>query len=134
MDKSIGKEERLKFSSRLRESLYKAGYDDKSPTKLRRAYLFIDPNANVSVHAVRKWLIGDSIPTQNKMKLLAKWLNVSAEWLRFGEAAEQHSTENRTDILRSHEILLLSQIRSLCVNDALLVTDLVRRLASNNET
>lgn len=39
----------------------------------------------VTPHAVRKWLIGEAIPTQEKILVLAKWLNVSAAWLRFGD-------------------------------------------------
>ena len=39
----------------------------------------------VSVYAVRKWLAGEAIPTQDKLVILADWLNVPAQWLRFGE-------------------------------------------------
>ena len=37
----------------------------------------------ITVHAARKWLVGDAIPTQDKMRALAQWLAVPADWLRF---------------------------------------------------
>ena len=39
----------------------------------------------VTTHAARKWLMGEAMPTQDRIQLLAEWLNVSASWLRFGE-------------------------------------------------
>lgn len=29
--------------------------------------------------------MGEAIPTQDRIQVLAEWLNVSASWLRFGE-------------------------------------------------
>ena len=43
----------------------------------------------VTVHAARKWLVGEAIPTQEKLRTLADWLGVPADWLRFG--GEQRS-------------------------------------------
>jgi hypothetical protein len=39
----------------------------------------------ISSHAARKWLIGEAIPTQDRIQVLAVWLNVSPSWLGFGE-------------------------------------------------
>lgn len=38
------------------------------------------------MNATHRWLRGDAIPTQDKIKTLAVWLGVTPEWLRFGEA------------------------------------------------
>jgi transcriptional regulator with XRE-family HTH domain len=38
----------------------------------------------VTVHAARKWLLGEAIPTQDKLQALAAWLGVEPNWLRFG--------------------------------------------------
>jgi transcriptional regulator with XRE-family HTH domain len=40
----------------------------------------------VTAPAVRKWLEGKALPSQDKMRALARWLEVSPHWLRFGEA------------------------------------------------
>lgn len=38
----------------------------------------------ISVHAARKWLMGEAIPNHDKLLTLAGWLRVSAEWLLYG--------------------------------------------------
>lgn len=50
----------------------------------------------MTVHAARKWLQGESIPTQEKLRALASWLDVPADWLRFGNAAEQRARGSST--------------------------------------
>jgi len=130
MSNPASKEERNKFSERLKQSLYAAGMNGDSPTQIQRGFNLLDPDTQVTVHAARKWIVGESIPTQRKMRMLANWLGVSASWLRFGEATENQSATKRADSLRDHEIKLISQIRSLSAEDAMMVTKLVRRLAS----
>ena len=39
----------------------------------------------VTVQAVRRWLRGEAIPSQDKMQVLAEWLNVEPHVLRYGE-------------------------------------------------
>jgi transcriptional regulator with XRE-family HTH domain len=77
-------QERMEFSNRLREALQKAHYAPDSPTQLAREFNLRHENRPITIHAARKWLVGESIPTQEKLRLLADWLRVSAEWLRFG--------------------------------------------------
>ncbi len=38
------------------------------------------------MHAARKWLNGEAIPTHEKIVVLATWLGVNAAWLRYGNA------------------------------------------------
>lgn len=38
----------------------------------------------VTVNAVRKWMLGQSIPTLDKLHVLADLLGVSHDWLRWG--------------------------------------------------
>ena len=77
--------ERLAFSERLQQALISAGYSPSSPTQLAREFNQRFSDQSVTVHAARKWLHGESIPTQNKLRSLAGWLDVPAEWLRFGD-------------------------------------------------
>jgi len=37
----------------------------------------------VSTQAVRKWLSGSALPSQDKIRASGLWLEVSAHWLRF---------------------------------------------------
>ena len=44
--------------------------------------------SSVSVQTANNWLSGASIPNQDKLQVLAAWLEVSTHWLRFGENSE----------------------------------------------
>jgi transcriptional regulator with XRE-family HTH domain len=61
-----------------------AGVPD-SATVVPREYNSRSNQPPISSHAVRKWLMGEAIPTQDRIQVLANWLNVSPSWLRFGE-------------------------------------------------
>lgn len=80
--------EKQKFSERLRQSLRNANIDSHSPTRLTLKFNLRYRGAPVSTQAVRKWLEGKTIPSQDKLVVLAQWLNVSAHWLRFGTKDE----------------------------------------------
>ena len=77
-------QERLEFSERLQQALRNAEYSPNSPTQLAREFNERFGGNPVTVHAARKWLQGESIPTQEKLRALASWLDVPADWLRFG--------------------------------------------------
>jgi transcriptional regulator with XRE-family HTH domain len=77
-------EERLAFSQRLRQALQNADHSPSSPTHLAREFNRHFDGRAVTTHAARKWLQGESIPTQEKLRALASWLDVPADWLRFG--------------------------------------------------
>ncbi len=72
------------FSERLRESMLKAGYEAR-PVVLERGFNQRYWGRSISFQAVRRWLLGNAIPTQDRLQVLAEWLNVDPHWLRFGE-------------------------------------------------
>lgn len=76
--------EREAFSRRLKEALKRMGDDGTSPTRLAREFNRRYPGTPITLHAARKWLNGDALPAQDKLRVLAEWLGVGAEWLRFG--------------------------------------------------
>lgn len=51
----------------------------------------------VSPQAVHKWLTAQYFPTHEKLKVLAEWLNVSYEWLRYGR--QTVTTNNEQEVL-----------------------------------
>lgn len=77
--------EKEAFGNRLLEALEQAGVQARSPTRLALEFNLRYWGRPVTTQAVRKWISGKAIPSQDKVMVLAKWLNVSAEWLRFGE-------------------------------------------------
>ena len=82
--------EREDFSGRLQQALRNADYSPDSPTQLAREFNVRFAGKPITVHAARKWLVSEAIPTQEKLRTLAAWLSVPAEWLRFG-GQETHS-------------------------------------------
>ena len=78
-------QERAAFSQRLALALEQAGMQPCTSARLSSKFNSVYSGAPITLHAARKWLIGESIPTQEKLKVLAAWLGVSAVWLRYGE-------------------------------------------------
>ena len=76
--------ERAQFAERVKTAL--AARDmPASATALQRVFNAQNPVLAILVHAARKWIAGESIPTQARLRALADVLRVSATWLRFGE-------------------------------------------------
>ncbi|HQT02144.1 MAG TPA: transcriptional regulator, partial [Thiotrichales bacterium] len=76
--------EAKRFSERLKESMRAAGYELR-PVVLEREFNLRYWGRSVSFQAVRRWLRGEVVPTQDRLQVLAEWLGVDAHWLRFGE-------------------------------------------------
>ncbi len=79
-------DEKQGFSKRFKEAIRKARIDISSPTLIAREFNLRYHGDPVSTQAVRKWLSGKALPSQDKIRALGLWLDVSAHWLRFGEA------------------------------------------------
>jgi len=105
--------EQEQFAQRLREALDDAGYQNESAARITQRFGRQYPQHAVSVHAVRKWLKGDAIPTQGKVMALADWLGVNAAWLRFdGDQPEQdHPTRTDAQISDGERQLLFAYRR-----------------------
>lgn len=90
-------EEKHTFSRRLKEAMRKARIDDSSAAGIAREFNLRYEGDPVSTQAVRKWLIGKALPSQDKVRVLGLWLDVPAHWLRFGEAEKK---DDRTQAAR----------------------------------
>ena len=75
--------ERAKFAQRIALCMGNHGIVE-SGTALANGYNVRGESKHITVHAARKWIVGDAIPTQEKILVLAKWFKVSPAWLRFG--------------------------------------------------
>lgn len=122
--------EREDFSSRLQEALRNAAYSPESPTQLAREFNDRFPGRAITVHAARKWLVGEAIPTQEKLRTLAYWLGVSAEWLRFGGVAMPSEASNGETPARfaSDDVKLISDLRRLDDHYRLIAREMIRLL------
>jgi transcriptional regulator with XRE-family HTH domain len=81
------------FSRRLRKALQDRGRGIGSPTRLTQEFNGDYPDRRVTPQAVRKWLTGEAIPSHDKVKALAEWLEVSPNWLHHGEGGAGHAEQ-----------------------------------------
>lgn len=105
--------ERSAFSARLRQCLRDSNYSPDSPTELAREFNLRFAGRSITVHAARKWLMGEAMPTQDKMRTLAQWLQVRIEWLRFGGEAQPVSSAESIGTLRSSDLKFIADWRLL---------------------
>ncbi len=112
--------ERDAFCGRLHETLQR-----QAPTAIKAAALTREFNRRyagtpITLHAARRWLLGEAIPSQDKLRVLADWLGVTAEWLRFGQGnalAEVREPEVQVDYQLMRDINALSQAHQYAVRE-----------------
>lgn len=86
--------EKSEFSERLRAALKAAGLPVR-PSLLEREFNARWPGAPISTQAAWSWLNARAIPSQDKLQVLAEWLHVEPEVLRFGERVRQAVRDHR---------------------------------------
>jgi transcriptional regulator with XRE-family HTH domain len=77
--------ESQQFADRLRSALESSGVR-ASPTVVANAFNLRYQGRSITPHTARNWLLGKVMPTQDKLRVLAEWLQVSPDELRFGRA------------------------------------------------
>lgn len=87
MNSKVAHDERINFTDRLTTSLKNANLSVQ-PSAFTRAFNARADGSAVTIHAARKWLTAEAIPTHEKVVIIAIWLGVSASWLRFGDETE----------------------------------------------
>lgn len=126
--------EREGFSERLQTALRNADYAPDSPTKLAREFNIRFEGRAITVHAARKWLVGEAIPTQEKLRTLAQWLGVPAEWLRFGGANGQGQAGGADSLTRfeSADVKLIADLQRLDEHHQAIAREFIRMLVRLN--
>jgi transcriptional regulator with XRE-family HTH domain len=89
MDKS-----KAEFARRLRLAMEAAGYEAK-PAVLEREFNQRYWGRAVTLHGVRRWLLGETFPAHDKLLTLAEWLRVQPEELRDGKEIAQRIQQQR---------------------------------------
>ena len=118
--------ERTGFSCRLQQCLSNSHQSPDSPTELAREFNIRFPGQPITVHAARKWLVGEAIPTQDKIRTLAQWLQVPIEWLRFGGDAVEAATFDPQNAPRSADLKLIADLQLLDEHHRHIVREFVR--------
>jgi len=125
--------ERESFSERLQQALKNAHYSPDSPTRLAREFNIRFEGRPITVHAARKWLVGEAIPTQEKLRMIAQWLGVPADWLRFGGAeAPGAQAEGAGARFESADVKLIADLQRLDEHHRQLAREFIRMLVRSN--
>ena len=80
--------EYFQFSDRLAIAIAAKGIK-QSPTVIQNLFNKEYSGRLITAHTARNWLLGKSMPTQDKMVCLANLLDTSPEQLRFGRSSEK---------------------------------------------
>ena len=125
--------ERKAFTHRLCSILELKQADALRPTRLSKAFNDRSNQKPISHTAAYKWLNGQSIPSQEKLVILAEWLGIAAHWLRFGEGPlniqpVQLAMTNEGPDPR----LILGQVKMLPLRERQLVRDFIQLLKSRS--
>ena len=127
--------ERESFSQRLQQALKHAHYSPDSPTKLAREFNVRFDGRPITVHAARKWLVGEAIPTQEKLRMIAQWLGVPAEWLRFGGSETVPTAGESAGALsrfESADVKLIGELQRLDEHHRQIAREFIRMLVRLN--
>ena len=85
---------KTQFADRLREAMRAAGYEPR-PVVLEREFNTRYWGKPMTLHGVRRWLRGETLPTQEKLLVLAEWLGVQPQQLRFGSEVVKRVQQRR---------------------------------------
>lgn len=125
--------EREDFSARLQVALRNANYPPDSPTQLSREFNVRFSGNPITVHAARKWLVGEAIPTQEKLRTLAQWLGVPADWLRFGGAQDGNGLISDPSLrFESSDVKLIADLQRLDESHQTIAREVIRMLIRIN--
>lgn len=119
------------FADRLRHALDSAGIRP-SPTLVANEFNLRYWGKSITPHTARNWLLGKSIPMQDKLRVLADWLQVSPDELRYGTPAmmvKLQDRDNESLALNMQDREMLKRYLSLPNENRKTVRDVVTALA-----
>ena len=124
----LASKERFEFAERLINSLLKSDIPLRV-IEIRELFLKHSSSIKLSTHAIRKWLVGESIPTQEKLRVLADILSVDANWLRYG-ITEKNIENSKLMNLNSNQKNLLNGFDKLSSNQKKYIIEITDALAT----
>jgi len=119
------------FADRLRLALKGIGIRP-SATLLANEFNLRYWGKSITITTARNWLLGKSIPMQDKLRVLADWLHVSPDELRYGTVAPTFKAQDSgTDmsVLTMQDRDMLARYMTLSLEDRKTVCDVVVALA-----
>lgn len=119
------------FAQRLRRAL-EAGAVRVSPTVVANEFNLRYWGRSITSHTARNWLLGKSIPTQDKLRVLADWLQVSPDELRFGRLVSAQKATESDQMLEALNLVdreMLTRYLALGLNERKTVREVVSALS-----
>jgi hypothetical protein len=124
--------EKSLFADRLRAALKDAGVR-VSATVIANEFNLRYWGEGISSHAARNWLMGVSVPKQDKLMILSKWLKISPEGLLFGTPPPRPIDETmKADPMSLVDQQLVSRYLALDPDHRRVVRDVVEGLSALN--
>ena len=122
----------VEFAARLEQAMT-AKSIKLSPTVLGNMFNSVFDGRAVTPHTARNWMLGKSMPTQEKLVVLAELLDTSAEQLRYGRYSEKtlmisNADGSETELTGSQQQLVRKYIM-LSASQQRLVNDLVDEIS-----
>lgn len=71
------------FAQRLRDAMVAAGYEPRAAV-LEREFNTRHWGKPMTLHGVRRWLVGETLPDHRKLTTLADWLQIPVQQLGWG--------------------------------------------------
>lgn len=127
--------EKTQFAERLKAAMIAAGYEPR-PSVLEKHFNARYWGRSVTFQAARRWLIGLSIPEQDKLQVIAEWLGVEPQALRFGDRAARRVGEEDppwSAALERADRLTIDLFLTLPRSQRKLVRELIALLAQPRE-
>ena len=118
--------ETQKFAARLKSAIVAKGYK-LSPTVVANKFNLVFNGKGITPHTARNWMLGNSIPTHDKLACLAKLLETSSEELRFGRSVEKTFVFDGEDLSAVNQIFLRSYL-NLTVNQQRLIREMTEAI------
>jgi transcriptional regulator with XRE-family HTH domain len=119
--------ESQQFAERLRSALESSGVR-ASPTVVANAFNLRYQGRSITPHTARNRLLGKVMPTQDKLRVLADWLQVSPDELRFGRTPGKTAVLQMTSGLMALELAdreLVERYLSLSQSERKTIRDVV---------
>jgi hypothetical protein len=117
------------FAVRLKQAMERAGYEAR-PSVLEREFNTRYWGKPMTLHGVRRWLLGETMPRNDKILVLAEWLGETPQSLGFGmEAADSEPPRRgfRNTSYRDNE--LMDAVMSLPVAQRRVVREVILTFA-----
>ena len=129
-------DEKRAFAKRLKQALTLGPKKIETPSELAAQLDLL--GQSVTAQGAQNWLAGAAMPTSDQIAVLAKWLNVSEKWLRYGITDETQPSRRPVAMREPHqpsaaEWTFLERLRRMPEARRKLVEDLVEQLALDAE-